>query len=69
MRRANFREFDVGSEVYVRTKPLDADGRQSKLAMRYDGPHVVLRKFSPVLYLLRMNTNKIKVWHAINMKY
>ena len=72
-----FREYDVGDLCYVKripkrffkkTQDFDKVKLSAKLQFRYTGPHLILHKYSPILYKLAIN-GKEKVIHALNMKH
>ena len=77
-RKWSFQEFEVGEWVFVikpykhpkvrnkRGKLVERKGTK-KYAYRWEGPYRIVKKLSPVVYVIRQG-EKDRVWHALNMK-
>ena len=77
-RKWSFQEFEVGEWVFIikpykhpkvrnkRGKLVERKGTK-KYAYRWEGPYRVVKKLSPVVYVIRQG-DKDRVWHALNMK-
>jgi len=71
-----FKEFEVGDWVYRKVIPklkfkyyLDQKEYKviKKLQFRFNGPHKIVEKFSPVLYKI-LEHGEAKTYHALNLK-
>jgi hypothetical protein len=71
-----FKELEVGDWVYRKVVPKSTykyylDQKEykiiKKLQFRFNGPHKIVKKLSPVLYAILEN-GEVKTYHALNLK-
>ncbi len=63
-------QFEPKEEILIRTHPLSkaAEGFSSKLHPKWEGPYLIIKKISPVSYVIKTKRHKAIICHTKDLK-